>query len=115
MKQRITLIRLNQLNASFIIKDRGSIQSIKITRLLATSPHGSGFWDDLHLRIIDQKGLSLFDHPLAAYTGNMPDVDEISLNEYFAVMGHLTVNVYSKKGNAFDIELAYELNDDPDA
>lgn len=110
MQQKLFSLTLSPSNARFIIEEKGGIRQIRITKISFAQAHDTAFWADVHLRVADQKELTLFDHSLSAYLSSESSTEEVMLNEQFGIIGHITVELYAKTAKEYEAEIQYELS-----
>ncbi len=110
MQQRSFSINLSNGIRNFLIRDKSGIRSITITKIETKLPHDFAFWKNLHLKIVDQKELTLFDQSLSDFFTQGKTTRALWLDKQFGVIDHLSVWVYADPELVFEVEVFYDLH-----
>lgn len=101
-------VRLNNHNSSFVVNFKSGSNSIWIDKLKILHPLKKEEYEQIHLRAIDQKELTLYDKILSSYKLNLEN-SEVVIEESFGIIDHLTIEIVSCGFVGFDFEVYFQL------
>lgn len=101
------VLRINNYNSSFYKFKSGS-KALYLQKLVALHPLKKEEFDQIYFQVIDQKELSLYNKPLAAFRINIEN-SQVIIEESFAVIDHLTIQLVATGFVSYDFEVYFEL------
>lgn len=107
-KDNSSVVRLDKFNARFSIEDKHGRKAIKILKLESVNEVDFLNFPMLSLQIINENGLTMFNHPLAGYTSKNNN-KVVLIDQDFAVYNYLIVAIDThEKDIDFEIDVYYQ-------